>query len=225
MLKRDTLGKASSKSLSEAFKCGECLHHSKSCHPHRDSVCSKMGVRAFAIAPKCFTPDVTKVITNAEQFVVIAAVINEMTPQQRKIFQGMLRGVKTPGKQFKFGTKLYLRVGGEALTSYRCGYVVGYTSSGELILAGSADRKSAGATFFAYLKSNEGLLTHKEWQVKRKQLIDAGKFDYPRRDVSSNMEKYLNYEVPSIDTSPDFFDPPKKRKSKRATELTEFIVS
>ena len=230
MLKKDTLGAASAKSLGEAFKCGDCLHHTKSCHPHREAICSNLGVRSFAIAPKCFTPDVTKVITNSEQFVVLASIFQSYTPTQKRIMVGILRGAKTcNSKEFKFGTKLYLRTGGDNLSSYRCGYVVGYTSSGELILAGSADRKSVGSTFFAYLKSNEGLLTHKEWVVKREQLVQACRFtDLKTSNTSAMMAKYLDYEVPSIDTAQDFFDRnegKKRRTNRRTQELTEFIVS
>lgn len=233
MLKKDTLGAASAASLGEAFKCGECLHHSKSCHPHREARCVDLGVRSFAIAPKCFTPDVTKVITNSEQFVVLASLFQGYTSTQKKILMGILRGAKKcQSKEFKFGTKLYLRTGGDNLSSYRCGYVVGYTSSGELILAGSADRKSVGCTFFAYLKSTEGLLTHKEWVVKKEELIAARKYEDLRTsssNLSAMMAKYLDYEVPSIDTSQDFFDTHegknKRRRNKRTQELTEFIVS
>ena len=238
MLKKDTLGTASAKSLGEAFHCGECLHHSRSCHPHREQVCSKLGVRSCAIAPKCFTPDVTKVITNAEQFVVLASIFNSYTPSQRRIMIGILRGAsKCSGKkkQFKFGTRLYLRTGGDNIESYRCGYVVGYSSSGELILTGSSDRRSAGTTFFAYLKTTEGLLTHKEWLAKRKDLLAHSKFTDSKtlKGASPNADKYLNYEVPTIDTCPEHFasnDPDRRgagsrRKSRRTTELTEFIVS
>ena len=232
MLKRDTLGTASAKSLGEAFKCGECLHHTQTCHPAREQVCSKLGVRAFAIAPKCFTPDVTKVIQNAEQFAVLSSLFNSYSVQQRRIMIGILRGAKTKEsgtkngkKHFKFGTKLYLRLGKDVIANYRCGYVVGYTSSGELILAGSADRKSAGSTFFAYLKTSEGLLTHKEWEAKKKQLIAENKLnDMKLAATPAHLDKYLSYEVPTIDTSPQFFEKPKKRKSARTTELTDIYT-
>jgi len=233
VLKKDVLGTASSKSLEDAFKCGECLHFTQSCHPRREAVCKTLGVRAFALAPACFTPDVTKIITNTEQFVVLASIFNSYTAQQKRILLGTLRGNKTTKgtKTLKFGTKVYLKTGKDVLNSYYCAYVVGYTSCGELILAGSADRRSAGSTFFAYLKTTEGLLTPKEWKLKRAELVSRSAFDdTTNRKDSALHDKYLDYEVPTIDTNPEMFErrdgaKPARRKSMRATELTEFIVS
>lgn len=232
MLKKDTLGNASARSLAEALKCGECLHFASSCHPHKPCPCSKSGVRAFAIAPKCFTPDITSIIQNAESFAVLAAILHGYTPKQLRVFLALLRGAKhCPKKGYKFGTRLYMTTGSDYLTSYRCGYVVGYTSSGELILAGSADCKSAGRTFFAYLPvETSGLLTPKQWKVKRKELIEAGRISTVKgtpRNV--NADKYLSYEVPSIDTAQDYFEKlgggKGKRKSRRTMDVTEFMVS
>lgn len=228
MLKKEVLGNASVKSLAETFRCGECLHHKKSPHASRKTVCSDEGVRAFAIAPKCFTPDVTKVISNAEQFVVLASLVNSFNNSQRRILIGMLRNNKAmKTKELKFGSKVYLKIGKDRLTSYLCGYVVGYTSAGELILTGNSARRSAGGAFFAYLKSDEGLLTAREWKIKRAELMATSAYDDSTRVCTQAMhDKYLNYEVPTIDTAPEAFETkPKRRKSKRASELTEFIVS
>ena len=230
MLKKNVLGAASAKSLEDAFRCGECLHFSQSCHPHRDQVCSKLGVKHFGIAPQCFTADVTKIISNAEQFVVLASLFNSYSASQKRILLGMLRGNKTTKgiKTLKFGTKVYLKTGKDVISSYYCGYVVGYTSSGELILTGNADRKSAGSAFFAYLKTQEGLLTSMEWKKKRAELYAKGQFDDTKNSRKQSLhDKYLDYEVPTIDSNPSMFEEPtdRRRKNRRTTELTEFIVS
>lgn len=228
MLKKDVLGAASAKSLEDTFKCGECLHFATTCHSARDAVCSKLGVRAFALAPKCFTPNVAALFGNAEQFVVLSSILNGYNTKQRRILLGLLRGNKTTSgnPKYRFGTKLYIKMGQDVLNSYYCGYVVGYTSSGEIILCGNADRKSAGRSFFAYLKTTDDLLTSKEWKVKKQELIASGRISSTRtRGTPAHLEKYLNYEVPTIDTNPDLFDPPAKKKSRRRQDVTEFMVS
>lgn len=227
MTKKDTLGSASSKNLAEAFKCGECLHFASSCHPRKDSACNKQGIRAFAIAPGCFTPDVTAVVQNAEEFAVLSALISGWTTKQRRIFMAMLRGNKTlktsksTSPQLKFGTKVYIRMGRDVLTNYYCGYVVGYTTSGELIVGGNAHRQRAGKTFFAYLQTTEGVLSSKEWKIKRAELTAQGKLsDIRSSGTTGAYAKYADYEVPTIDSNPEAFDR-KPKKSMRHTELTE----
>ena len=226
MLKKDTLGKASAKSLEDVFKCGECLHFKTSCSPRKEGLCSANGVKSFAIAPACFTPDVTAVVKNAEEFAVLASLYNSYTPKQRRLLVAIIKGNKTvkPSELFKFGQKVFLRLGRDVLTNYYCAYVVGYTSGGELILTGNADRKSAGKSFFAYLKTTEHLLTCKEWKAKRQQLIADCAFT-DLKGTPNPADKYTNYEVPTIDSNPEAFDKPKRKVNKRTIEITEFIVS
>lgn len=230
MLKKNVLGNASAANLEEAFKCGDCLHHKTSCHPSYEKPCSQLGIKTFALAPKCFTPDYTKVIPNAEQFVVLSALFNDLKPAQARILIAVLRQAGKAAKKnpnLPFGTKVYFKTGADVLKSYLCGYVVGYTSSGELVLTGSSDRRSAGSAFFAYLLPSTTLLTPKAWKEKKKELIAAGLITSKKQKVTpAFIDKYTDYEVPTIDSNPGYFDrEQKKRKSKRSTPVDEFMVS
>jgi len=219
-LKKDTLGNASKSSLSEAMRCSECLHYKNLPHRGKDDICSNLGVRTFAIAPKCFTPNVTRLFSNSAEFVQLAGLLSSYTPAQKRLLLALLRN--TPkGKRYPFGTKLYLKTGREYLSNYLCGYVAGYTASGELILTGSPDVKTQGKSFFAYLKSSADLLDFKAWKIKRAQLVQAGKFIDPARKIKGITARQVqdaNYEIPTIETE---FQQAKAKTRRTRVDLVE----
>lgn len=226
MLKKDTLGSASNKSLTEAFRCGDCLHFRQHPHSTRQKVCIDEGVKAVAIAPSCFTPDVTALIGNSDQFVQLAMLFQAYTPKQRKIILGLLRSKK---KKYTIGTKLYFKVGADFVSNYLAGYVAGYTSVGELMLIGSPDEKTRGSTFTTYMTSDaEGLLTVTEWKVKRAQLRDQNLIHDPANKVIKKSSVVDAYEPPTIDAAPkEWYDSDKKKKApvnKGYAELSFNVV-
>jgi hypothetical protein len=189
----------------EQFRCGSCLHFQRTPHRSFEKPCSNLGVRAFANAPKCFTPDYAKVITNTDEFVQLSALFQSKTSEQKKILLGMLRALPK-GKKLKMGTKMYLNLRGrEYISNYVCCYVVGYSSCGDIVLTGSPDRKVRGKSFFAYLKSDDSLITPKEWKVKFKKLQTAGRIQDPTgvqiRNITQQVEQDT-YEAPTIDNAP-----------------------
>jgi len=227
--KIDGLKAQTKASMEDVFRCGECLHFKQSRHRSFDSLCSVLGRKAFAIAPKCFTPDYTKVIHNTDEFVQLATLIGQKTPQQRKIMMAILRQ-KPMGKKLPMGTKMYLNYRGrEYISNYLHGYVVGYTSANEIVLAGSPDQNSRGRAFFAYLKSDDTLLTPKEWKLKFTKLRRLGRIQDPTsttiRDITAKVQDD-NYEVPTIDNAPK--DPratktKTRSKSDPRTSLVEIM--
>lgn len=224
MLKKNTLGHASKKSLSEAFRCGECLHYKQVAHPAHDDVCSKEGIKAVGIAPSCFTPDVTKIAKNSDQFVQVAAIINSYTPQERRILLGVLRSATAKKKPFAFGMKLYFHTGKDFISNYLCGWVMGYTSSGELIVSGSPDSKQRGKSFLAYLSSDaDGLLTASQWKLKEQKLRATGKIYDPASAVVKKASIAEDYEPPTIDRAPKEHE--VKPKKPKVRDTYEFQVS
>jgi hypothetical protein len=233
MQKKDGLAKQTKASLEEAMKCGECLHFKHSKHVRHEDLCATMGIKQFALAPDCFTPCYPKVITNTDEFVQFAALVAEKTPQQRKIMMAILRQ-KPMGKKIPMGTKMYLNYRGpEYISNYLCGYVVGYTSANQVVLTGSPDANARGRAFFAYLKSDDSLLSPKEWKAKFTELRRRGRIQDPNgklvRDITAKA-KDDNYEVPTIDNAPD--PNGKKRTGKkedqedrlRRTSLTKILT-
>jgi len=212
MLKKDSLGTASAKSLSEAFRCNECLHYKHHAHSSRDKVCIEEGVKGVGIAPRCFTPDVTQVAKNSDQFVQIASLFQNFTTKERKIFLGLLRDQRK--RQFEMGTKLYFKVGRDFVSNYLAAFVMGYTSGGQLILMGSPDKRTRGSSFVSYINQNsEGLMTAQQWRVKRTELQLANKIHDPNNKVIVRNSIIDAYEPPTIDTFPQMFDTKDKSKT------------
>ena len=217
MKKKDGLASPTKAGTEELFKCGSCLHFRQSKHRAHEDVCTNLGRRSFAIAPSCFTPDYTKVIGNTDEFVQIAAFFGDKTPEQKKILLGMLR-MKPTGRKLRMGTELYINVRGrEYISNYLRGFVVGYTSANEIVLCGSPDRNARGRAFFAYLKSDESLLTAKEWKAKYIKLRKLGRIQDPqsqaKRDITAKVEAD-SYEPPTIDRAPN----PDGKRTKRETD-------
>lgn len=224
MLKKDGLEKQTRLSIEEGFKCAECLHFKQFAHPSHKEICSGLGIRAFAVAPRCFTPDYTKVSTNLDEFVALASLFHDKTPQQRRIIMGMLRQ-KSKDRKLPIGASVFMNVRGrEYISNYVMAFVVGYTSAGQIVLAGSSN-SNRGRTFFAYLRNDKDLLTPELWAKKFRELKLKGKVHDPkdtfRRDITAKVAAE-DYEVPTIDSlPPEEKAKLAKKKSKRATPLTE----
>ncbi len=223
-IKKSGLEKQSRLSLEEVLKCQECLHFKQFPHPSHKKVCSSLGVRAFGIAPVCFTPDYTKVITNIDEFVAISAIFSTKTPQQKRILLSMLRQKSKPN-QLPIGSLVYLNIRGrEYIENYYCAYIIGYTSARQIVLAGSPTN-SRGRTFFAYLRSDDSLLTPELWAKKFRLLKSKGKVTDPShktpRDITAKIAAD-DYEVPTIDTMPKSErEKLEQRKNPRTIPLTE----
>lgn len=222
----DTTEKKTTKiSIQEAFKCGQCLHFKQTAHRNFERPCAELGTRSFAIAPRCYTPDYTKVIDNTDEFVQLSALFASKTPEQKKILLGILRA--TPkGKRLKMGTCMFLNYRGrEYISNYvRC-YVVGYTSAGQIVLTGSPDRKIRGKSFFAYLDSDESLISVKEWKTRMSKMRQQGRIQDPTgtkiRNITASVENDT-YEIPTIDNAPKD-SKVKTMKIRRTDDLVKIM--
>lgn len=226
-VKKESLGNLSAASLDTAYKCGECLHHKKHAHPSFKSICAERGIKGIAIAPKCFTPDVSQVAINSDLFVQLAALLASYTPKQKRIMNALLK--QKPSKRFKhlpFGTKMYfLGLGGDYISNYLAGYVMGTTSGGELILTGSPEQNTRGRSYMAYMTDDEMLLTPREWKAKKAELVASGRIRDPKNLVlPRNVEPG---DPVTIDSAPQAWHDKQERKMakgrKAKADLTEII--
>jgi hypothetical protein len=227
-IKKDNLGNLSSASLSEAYKCSECLHHKKHAHPAFKTVCNERGIKGIAVAPKCFTPDVSIIASNSDQFVQLAMLQAGYTTRQKRILIALLKAKPISKKRFTrplgFGTKVFfLGMGGDYLSNYLAGYVAGLTSSGELIVTGSPDQNSRGRSYMAYMTDDDNIMTPSEWKKKKEELRLKGRiFDPKTKELPRQTE-----EVPTIDSAPkEWFDKREKVQKKRGIkDLTEMVFN
>lgn len=228
-VKKESLGNLSAVSLSETYKCSECLHHKKHAHPAKREVCKNLGVKGVAIAPKCFTPDVSIIAQNSDAFVQLAALTSEYTASQKRILIALLKQKPLSSKRFSrkipFGTKMFfLGIGGDYISNYLSGYAMGPTSSGELILTGSPEQNTRGRSYMAYMTDDDNLLTPTEWRKKKAELKAAGRvYDPKTRTLPRPAE---TAETPTIDSAPKaWYDKREKEKKKKGVkDLTEMIV-
>jgi len=227
-IKKDNLGNLSSASLSEAFKCSECLHHKKHAHPAFQTVCNERGIKGIAVAPKCFTPDVSIITSNSDQFVQLATLQAGFTPRQKRILIALLKAKPINKKKFSrplvFGTKVFFRgMGADYISNYLAGYVAGTTSSGELIITGSPDQNSRGRSYMAYMTDDDNLMTPAEWKKKKEELKSKGRTIDPKmRELPRQVE-----DVPTIDSAPKEWHEKRERTAKKrrgvVRDLTEMV--
>ncbi len=227
-IKKEAQSKASA-ALSTAYKCGECLHHKVHAHPAMKGVCVNLGIKKFAIAPACFTPDVTQLTQNTDQFVQVAALLHDMSKEQKRVMFALLnqRTIKRRAftRDLKWGTKVFFRaMGKDYFSNYLSGYVMGLTSSGELIIAGSPEQQTVGRSYIAYMTDDDNIMTWTEWKIKKQELKTANRIhdpslrEMPKQDIAA--------DPVTIDSAPDSWHDKREkvRKARRNEELT-FVVS
>lgn len=217
MLKKDVLGSASAKSLDEAYKCRECLHFQRHSHPSHKTICKDEGVKPYALAPKCFTPDVTRVANNPDTFVALSSILSTYNADEKRILLALLRSPKKGKDKLSFGTKVYfLAFGKDYLSNYLSGYFVGYSSTNEIMIAGSPQQRAKGGkSYMFFCKDTENLLFAPEWKVKRRELLDKGRTQDPSNPLAIKNSTVNDYEPPSLDTAPAAWLDKQEAKPKR----------
>ncbi len=219
MQKKDTLRKSVAATMEEAFKCGECIHYSA--HPLKGNrePCKRLGIRHFASAPKCFTPDVSKLSTSSDQLLQVIALFNNFSHSQRRILIGLLRGRK---RRLSLGQRVFFKaVGGDYLSNYLSGYVLGYTKAGEVIIGGDPDKTRRGSSYTAILSETDALFTEETWAKQRKLLVSKNRVEDPKQPLRKFPKRVdlETYEPVTIDTAPASWysreeEAPAKKKRK-----------
>jgi hypothetical protein len=229
-IKKENLGNLSPVSLSETYKCGECLHLKKHAHPAFKETCDKRGIKAIALAPKCFTPDVSRIANNSDSFVQLSALLSEYTPSQKRIMIALIKQKPISKKRFSrnlsFGTKVFfLGMGADYISNYLAGYVMGLTSSGELMITGSPEQNTRGKSYMAYMTDDDNIMTAVEWKKKKAELRERNRIYDPRMKTLPRQDETV--ETPTIDSAPKaWYDKQEKKKKKGIKTLTDvFDVS
>ena len=229
-IKKEITGNLSPVSLSESYRCGECLHLKKHAHPMFKETCANRGIKAVAVAPKCFTPDVSRIADNSDSFVQLASLVANYTHSQKRILIAMLKQKPIAKKRFSrslsFGTKVFfLGMGADYISNYLSGYVMGMTSSGELIITGSPEQNTRGKSYMAYMTDDDNLMTAAEWKKKRQALRDAGRLYDPKMKTLPKQDDAG--EAPTIDNAPkEWRDKKEKQRRKGVRDLVQvFDVS
>lgn len=183
------------------LKCSDCLYFQSNKKPGHPCCCKDQGVKAFATAKVCFFPDVTKVVSNIDAFAIFSQFFLAFTPKQRKIAMALINQAnKSKAKHFPFGTKVYIaNNGGEYLSDYMAGYVLGYQGEYALV-AGSPNRKSIGRAYIAHLLADSciGLAEFEKIKAEKKK---QGLINNPKTK-ERRITSIEAYEPPTIDQAP-----------------------
>lgn len=229
MQKKDLLTQALPNAMVDSYRCGDCLHFKAHRHSDHEKPCSEEGIKAGAVAPSCYTPDVTQLSGNSDQFVQFVTLFRNWNPSQRRIATALLRQKR---KKYDPGQKFYFCIGDQYISNYLVGYVAGYTSKGQLILIGSPDRQTRGSSFTMYMPPDSvdsgSLLPFSEWKKVRASLRERGLVFDPANKVIKKSSVTDQYEPPSLDAVPEWFlnkgDAEDKPRKRRRTDEISFNV-
>lgn len=190
------------------MKCGDCLHFKHVAKFERP--CNTLGVKHFADAPTCFDPNVYELQeVNPDVLFQMAVLMRQFNPKQTRVFLGLMRQKLTMEKNYdlSFGQPVMFRIGGgDYLSNYFRGYVLGVCSVGDSQVYVTSDmgktqrKKPAVATLMP-----SSVFTISQWKKKQCQLIKENKLKDPNPLYSAKVDKKdltIDYQVPSLEDAP-----------------------
>lgn len=212
------------------FKCGECLHFSRLAKFEKP--CSFLGIKAFATAPTCFSPDVFKLQkTNPDIIYQIGAILKDFSSTEARVLIALLRNIKTQEKfyKLKFGQPVYFCLSNNYLSNYFMGFVVGVANVGEeqvFVSSNLGKQQRKHPMLGSFIR--ESVLTVSEFSKKKKELIALNRIQDPKKLFTPSTlvkETASDYDIPNMETAPqdwlEKLDTAKiKKKPKRELDGT-----
>jgi len=189
------------------LRCGDCLHFKGSAHPAYGEQCVNRGIKTFATAPSCWSPDVRAIKSIGDStFAYLCSVLSTLTPKQTRIIMGLMKNAgKLERHGFTFLQKVYYLVGPEFLENYHAGYVLGIGAYNTIQVVGSAFLKPTRGTCTAHLLA-ENVLTRERFIKTRKKLSEAGLMYAPRSPNKAKKSVTIDYEPPTLETPQELLD-------------------
>lgn len=208
------------------LRCGDCMHYKGTANPVYGEPCHLRGVRTFATAPACYTPD-TSALRSVDQdaFASLLAILTSLTPRQTRVLMGLM---KNAGKLEKHGLsflqKVYFRIDEDYLANYCSGRVLGLGVGKTIMVVGETFLKNPRKPFVAALMLSS-ILTADKFKSVRSKLVNAGKLSQPGRpQIMKKVPLDENWQPPTIETSQEHLEvlaqaTAAKVKSKRDPKL------
>lgn len=199
------------------IKCGDCLHLNNSAHPSKGTVCKNLGIKKFANAPSCFTPNIhvfKSISSNAVS--QLGQLISSMNGTQSRVLLGLLRQQsKLHRKGFSFLSRIFFRLGSGYLDSYYSGYVFGVAPQGEILIVGESYITNQTSYIVAQLDA-DSVLKEEEFRKIEADLLSKGRVYSPKNPARLQVQARVDYETPTFDTSPEVLEKLAKASTKRA---------
>jgi hypothetical protein len=223
-IKQDTSNGARESTASNVkLKCGDCMFLEKEAHPSYGMPCEERGIKSFATAPGCYTPNVKSLASiSVETFDIIGQIVSACTPSQSRIIMGLF---KTQAQLSKLGFYLmqpvFFKVGSEDyLDNYLKGFAMGVGPNKEILLLSTPVQKKN--TVYAAVCA-ESLMDEFTFADHRKYLLESGRIYQPRVPHKNLNVDDESYQVPTIETSEDLLNSlatasPKKKPKANSKE-------
>lgn len=207
-------------------RCGDCLHFKHISKFER--VCNTLGVKQFAEAPPCFSPNIY-VLTkkNPDTLHQLGLLLRDWTPAETRVFMALLRQKIVMDKNYglQFGQPVMFRIGGgDYLSNYFKGYVIGVAAvgDGQVFVASDMSKTQRNMPATATLLPSS-VYPLSKWKKKKAELVKEKKLKDPNPLYSpSDLKKEdltLDYKVPTLENAPaawfDKTDGGGKLKSKK----------
>lgn len=227
-IKQDTSNGARESTASNVkLKCGDCMFLEKESHPSYGMPCEERGIKSFATAPGCYTPNVKALSTlSVETFDVIGQIVSACSASQARIIMGLF---KTQAQLSKLGFYLmqpvFFKIGSEDyLDNYLKGYVMGVGPNKEILLLSNPVQKKN--TVYASICA-ESLIDEFTFKEHKTYLVDTGRIYQPKVPHKNLNVEDETYQVPTIETSEEMLNNmaanagKKKPKSSKETPVKE----
>ena len=227
-IKQDTSNGARESTASNIkLKCGDCMFLEKDSHPTYGVPCEERGIKSFATAPGCYTPNVKSLASiSVETFDVLGQIVSACTPSQSRIIMGLF---KTQAQLSKLGFYLmqpvFFKLGSEDyLDNYLKGFAMGVGPNKEILLLSTPVQKKN--TVYASVCA-ASLLDEFTFADHRARLVEAGRIYQPKVPHKNLNADDDSYQVPTIETSEELLNSlaantgKKKPKSSKETPVKE----
>lgn len=194
----------------DGLKCGDCIFFKRK-RPGQKVPCCQNGIKQFASAQVCFSPDVSQVTSNLQAFGALLTAFSEFNAQQKRILLAMLKNEsKLKAKAFTFGTQVYFALNlGEYVSDYVSAFVLGYTPDGQVIISGVPRANSLGNSFIAFVNESS-LISFADFEKIHSSLVAKGMVTNP--DALNRLSLKKSYDIDSIPTIDTVVSDCKKKK-------------
>lgn len=207
------------------LKCGDCLHFKR--NAKFEKPCSQLGIKHFANAPSCYTPD--PYILSAQSPDVLnklGLLLSNFSAKETRVFMAILKQSTSLEKNFKlkFGQPVFFRIGPDFLSNYFRGFVLGVAEEGDaqVYVTSDMEKKQRKSPVMASLL-RDSVFTASEWKKKKLQLTNDKRLQDPKplfavQKITTKMDEL--YVPQSLETAPaDWFNKvdnrPKAKKHLR----------